>query len=142
MKRTAALLLLATTAVGCGTPSANDLVREVIQTRNNYTAELQSWIVRPDGALYLDVLVVNNNESSLRNLTVMVEQLDADGDPLGNDRVALDVAALTAGLGQNIGVTLPGADPAVDGVRLFIETNPGEDVWPEFREFDSVRPRI
>ncbi len=142
MNRHTAAVLIAAATLACSAPSAADLVLEVIQTRNNYDAELQSWIVRPDGALYLEVLVVNNNETALRYLTVMVEQLDADNNVLAVDRVSLDVAALTAGLGQNLGVTLPVAEPGVEGVRLFIETNPGEDIWPEFRELDSVRPRI
>jgi len=142
MTRRLVLLLLATALTACGTPSAADLVRQVIRARNNYDATLQSWILRPDGALYLDVLVVNNNESALGNLTVMVEQLDADSNVLDRGRIAVDVSALTAGLGQSIGVTVPGANPAVDGIRLFIESNPPEDVWSEFREFDAVRPRL
>lgn len=130
----------------CSAPSAEDLVREVIAQRNSYDARLSSWIVREDAAvpfLYLDVMVVNNNmEATLRTLTVMVEQLDADDQVLDARRVALDVAALTAGIGQSIGVQVSPANPAVEGVRLFVEGNPATEVWPEFPEFDSVRPRI
>ena len=134
--------LLAAATLACAAPSAEELVRNVFQLRNNYDANLTSWIVRPDGSLYLDVLVVNNNETTLPALTVMVEQLDIDNNVLRAERVAIDVSALTAGLGQGIGVTVPNAIPEVEGVRLLVEGNPPRDVWGEFKELDGVRPRI
>jgi hypothetical protein len=138
-----ALLALALVAPACSPPSADDLVRGVMEQRRNYTATLQSWAQREDGSLYLDVLVVNNNtESSLRTLTVLVEQLDADNGVLSSTRVVLDTATLTPGLGQPVGVTVPGAAPVVEGLRLFVEPQPEEAAWPEFPEFDAVRPRI
>ena len=147
MKRLAVLfVLVAATALACSAPSAQDLVREVVQQRNNYEARLTSWIVREDTPtphLYLDVMVINNNDAvALQTLTVMVEQLDAEDNVLHSRRVPIDVVALTAGIGQGVGVqVLPVAD-GVEGVRLYIESNPGEDVWPEFPEFNAVRPRI
>ena len=135
--------LLATAA--CSPPSADDLVLEVIQRRNQYDVTLSSWVVREEGPapfLYLDVMFVNNNQESMRTLTVMVEQLDADDNSLGNTRVPVDVSALTAGIGQSIGVEVRPAHPQVEGVRLFVESNPPREVWPEFPEFDAVRPRI
>lgn len=133
-------------AAACSAPSAEDLVRDVIAQRNNYEARLSSWIVREDAAvpfLYLDVMVINNNlDAALRTLTVMIEQLDAQDQVLDARRVAIDVAALTAGIGQSIGVQVAPAHAAVEGVRLFIEANPPRELWPEFAEFDSVRPRI
>ena len=134
--------LLAAATLACAPPSAEELVRNVFQLRNNYDANLTSWILRPDGSLYLDVLVVNNNETTLPALTVMVEQLDVDNNVLRAERVAIDVSALTAGLGQGIGVTVPNAIPEVEGVRLLVEGNPPRDVWAEFKELDGVRPRI
>ncbi len=138
-----AALALALVAPACSPPSADDLVRDVVQQRNNYTADLQSWTQYEDGSLYLDVLVVNNNaESALRTLTVMVEQYDADENVIGSSREVIQVATLTAGLGQPVGVTLAGAAAQVEGVFVFIERSPGEDDWPDFPEFDAVRPRI
>jgi len=138
-----AALVLAFVAPACSPPSAEDLVRAVAEQRNNYSATLQSWTQREDGSLYLDVLVVNNNaESSLRTLTVMVEQLDADNNVLGSSRGVLDVVSLTPGLGQPVGLTLAGAAAQVEGIRLFVEPLPAEDDWPDFPEFDAVRPRI
>jgi len=145
MKSSAALMFLASVAVlagACNPPSAEDLVQQVMAQRNNYDATLTSWIVRPDGSLYLDVLVVNNNESSLSALTVMVEQLDIDNKVLAAQRVPIDVSELTAGLGQGLGVTLPRAADGVEGVRLYIEPNPPREAWKEFPEFEGVRPRI
>ena len=72
MTRRLVLLLLTTALTACGTPSAADLVRPVIQTRNNYDATLQSWILRPDGALLPDVLVVTINETPPGNPPVLV----------------------------------------------------------------------
>lgn len=140
-----AALLLVTVAffpTACSAPSAEDLVHDVMAVRNNYDARLQSWIQRDDGTLYLDVLVVNNNDTSLATLTVMVEQLDADNNVLDARRVPMDVAELTPGLGQSVGVTVPAAAEVVEGVRLFIERDPPREAWPEFPEFDAVRPRI
>jgi len=138
-----AALVLALVAPACSPPSAEDLVRGVAEQRNNYTATLQSWTQREDGSLYLDVLVVNNNiEGSLRTLTVMVEQLDADNNVLGSSREVLNVVTLTAGLGQPVGVTLAGAAAQVEGIRLFVEPRPSAEDWPEFPEFDAVRPRL
>ena len=144
MKRVAlAALVLALVAPACSPPSADDLVRGVMEQRRNYSATLQSWTQREDGSLYLDVMVVNNNvEGSLRRLTVMVEQLDAEDNVLSADRVALDVATLTPGLGQPVGVTVAGAAPVVEGIRLYVEPQPEEAEWPDFPEFDAVRPRI
>lgn len=144
MKRPALLatILLAATSIGCTPPSADDLVRKVVEQRNNYDVTASSMIVRPDGSLYIDVLVVNNNLTALNKLTVMVEQLDADDNVLASGRVVMDVSALTAGLGQSIGVTVANAAAGVEGARLFVETNPPKEVWPEFPELDAVRPRI
>ncbi len=145
MNRRFAAVLLAAAALAptaCAPPSAEELVRDVMQVRNNYDAKLQSWIQREDGTLYLDVLVVNNNETSLRTLTVMVEQLDADNNVLSARRVPIDVAELTAGLGQSVGVTVPAAAAMVEGVRLYVEPAPPREAWAEFPEFDAVRPRI
>jgi len=138
-----AALVLALVAPACSPPSAEDLVRGVVEQRNNYDATLQSWAQREDGSLYLDVLVVNNNaETSLRTLTVLVEQLDADNNVLGSSREVLNVVTLTAGLGQPVGVTVAGAAGQVEGIRLFVEPQPTEADWPDFPEFDAVRPRI
>lgn len=137
------LLIAAAATVGCSAPSAEDLVLEVMETRLNYDATLQSWIVRPDGSLYLDVLVVNNNnEQALRTLTVMIEQLDAEDEALEARRVVLEVLNLTPGMGEGVGVTVAGAAPGVEGIRLFIEARPEPDAWAEFPEFEAVRPRI
>ena len=142
-RRHVAAVVLLLVAAACSPPSADELVRGVVEQRNNYTAELKSWTQREDGSLYLDVLVVNNNaESSLRTLTVLIEQLDADGNVLGATREVLDVVTLTAGLGQSVGVTLAGAAPQVEGIRLLRETQPEEAIWSDFPEFDAVRPRI
>jgi hypothetical protein len=138
-----ATLVLTLLATACSPPSAEDLVRGVAEQRRNYDATLQSWTQREDGSLYLDVLVVNNNvETSLRTLTVLVEQLDADDNVLSSTREALNVVTLTPGLGQGVGVTLAGAAAQVEGVRLFIEPLPDEEDWADFPEFDAVRPRI
>lgn len=138
-----ATLVLALVAPACSPPSADDLVRGVAEQRRNYEATLQSWRQREDGSIYLDVLVVNNNiETSLRTLTVLVEQLDADNNVLSSTREVLNVATLTPGLGQGVGVTLAGAAAQVEGIRLFIEPLPDEEDWSNFPEFDAVRPRI
>lgn len=147
MKRWSWIAVVVTViAAGCSAPSAEDLVREVTEQRNNYDARLNSWIVREDAPvpfLYLDIMVVNNNtDVALRSLTVMVEQLDAEDNVLDARRVAIDVAALTAGIGQSVGVQVSPANAAVEGVRLFVEANPPREVWAEFPELDAVRPRI
>jgi len=147
MKRRLALIAaIALVGVACSAPTAEELVRQVIQQRNAYDATLSSWIVRDDAAipyLYLDVMVVNNNaEATLRTLTVMVEQLDADNNVITSSRAGIDVASFTPGMGQSVGVTVAPAADGVEGVRLFVETNPPEDVWREFKEFDAVRPRV
>ena len=94
------LLALLVFAVACSPPSAEDLVQGVINTRNNYSADLKSWLINEEGPepyLYLEVMVVNNNsEESLRTLTVVVEQLDLDDEDnivgvLDSRRVVLDV---------------------------------------------------
>ncbi|NKB86908.1 MAG: hypothetical protein GKS06_01635 [Acidobacteria bacterium] len=144
MKRAAlALLMLAIVAPACSPPSADDLVRGVMEQRRNYTAELKSWAQREDGSLYLDILVVNNNaEGSLRNLTVLVRQLDADDNVIGESRESLNVSTLTPGLGQPVGVTVAGASARVEGAYVVIEPQPEEAEWSDFPEFDAVRPRV
>jgi hypothetical protein len=138
-----AALVLAVIAPACSPPSANDLVRSVMQQRNNYNADLQSWTQHEDGSLYLDVLVVNNNpEGSLRTLTVVVQQFDAEENVVGSSRVSLNVATLTAGLGSPVGVTVAGAIERVEGIVLRIEPQPEEAEWADFPEFNAVRPRI
>ena len=129
----------------CSPPSGSELVEQVIEQRNQYEARLNSWIVREDAAepyLYLEVNVLNNSQESLQTLTVMVEQLDADNEMLRQDRVPIDVADLTPGLAESIGVEVRPAHPDVEGIRLFVESNPPEEAWGEFPEFERVRPRI
>ena len=114
-----------------------------MQQRNRYDATPQSWIVRPDGTIYLEVLVVNNNlEGGLRTLTVLVEQIDTDETVLKSERVPMNVMSLTAGLGKNLGVSVMAVKPDVEYVRLLVEAAPESDRWSEFPEFDAVRPRI
>lgn len=137
--------LLAAVAVGCGAPSADDLVADVIATRNQYEVALSSWIDRnagtPQATLYLDVNVINNGQQSLQDLTVLVEQLDADNAVLDSQRVAIDVSGMTGGLSKSTGVEVSPVAPGVEGVRVVIEPNPPADVWNEFPELDRVRPR-
>ncbi len=134
-------IVLATTA--CSPPSGEELVQEVMQQRNKYDATPQSWIVRPDGTIYIEVLVVNNNlEGGLRTLTVLVEQIDTDETVLKSERVPMNVMSLTAGLGKNLGVSVMAVKPDVEYVRLLVEAAPESDSWSEFPEFDAVRPRI
>lgn len=148
MKRALPLLLMALTvmSIGCNAPSADDLVERVLRQRRNYDARLSSWIVRdasspPD--LYLEVNVLNNNEDvTLRTLTVLVEQLDADGNELSSQRVTIDVAELTPRIGQSMGIVVAPAHPMVDGIRLHIERQPPREAWGEFPELAAVRPRI
>ena len=138
------LTIIATVLVtaACSPPSGEELVQKVMEQRNNYDATPQSWIVRPDNSIYLEVLVVNNNlEGSLRTLTVLVEQLDADDSVLKSERVPINVVSLTAGLGKNLGVSVMAVKPDVEYVRLLIETAPEADTWPDFPEFGAVRPR-
>lgn len=140
------VLPLAAAAFACSPPSAEDLVAEVIATRNDYEVALSSWIDRnagtPQASLYLDVTVVKNTEESLNRLTVLVEQLDADNNVLDSQRVPIDVSDMdTRGLSRNYGVEVRPLAPGVEGVRLLVEPNPPSDVWDQFPELDRVRPR-
>jgi hypothetical protein len=139
-------LLIAAAAVACSAPSAEDLVAEVLATRNEYDVALSSWIDRnagtPQASLYLDVNVVKNTEENLTHLTVLVEQLDADNNVLDSQRVAIDVSDLdTRGLSRSYGLEVSPLAAGVEGVRLIVEPNPPADVWDEFPELERVRPR-
>jgi len=141
-----AFLLLALAAPACSPPSADDLVAEVIATRNRYEVALSSWIDRdagtPNASLYLDVDVVKNTEDNLTSLTVLVEQLDADNNVLDSQRVAIDVSDMdTRGLSRSYGLEVRPMAPGVEGIRLLVEPNPPADTWDEFPELDRVRPR-
>lgn len=148
MKRPLSLLPLAliVTAVACSAPSADDLVQQVMRQRTNYEAGLNSWIVREETSpphLYLEVNVLNDNQDvTLKTLTVMVEQLDADGNELYSSRVPIDVSELTPGIAQSMGIEVSPAAPGVDGIRLYVESSPPREAWGEFPELDAVRPRI
>jgi hypothetical protein len=139
------LLLIAATAA-CAAPSADDLVAQVIATRNEYEVALSSWIDRdagtPQASLYLDVNVVKNTEENLTRLTVLVEQLDADNEVLASQRVPIDVSDMdTRGLSRSYGIEVRPMAAGVEGVRLVVEPNPPREVWDEFPELDRVRPR-
>ena len=141
-----AALLVTAGAVACSPPSAEDLVADVIATRNQFEVSLSSWIDRDaDTAqpwLYLDVAVVKNTEEQLSRLTVLVEQLDADNEVLSSQRVPIDVSDMDVrGLSKTYGVEVRPMSPGVEGVRLVIEPNPPEDTWDQFPELDRVRPR-
>ncbi len=139
-------LLLAAATIACSPPTAEDLVAEVIAVRNSFEVSLSSWIDRDaDTAapyLYLDVDVVKNTEDSLTRLTVLVEQLDADGNILEAQRVPINVSDMDIrGLSKKYNVEVRPLAPGVDGVRLLIEPNPAPETWAEFPELDRVRPR-
>jgi len=140
------VLLLAVTVVACSPPSAEDLVSQVIGTRNRFEVSLSSWIDRDaDTAqpwLYLDVSVLKNTEDSLTRLTVLVQQLDADNQVLASQRVPIDVSDMdTRGLSKTYGLEVRPMAAGVEGVTVVIEPNPPSDVWSEFPELDRVRPR-
>lgn len=148
MKRPTSLLLLLAALAGaaCSAPSADELVEEVMMTRVNYDVEARSWIIRDESdppEIYIETFVINNNQDqALRTLTVLVEQYDVDGNLVAENRVALDVAELTPGIGRSIGVTVPAANMEVDGLVVRREIQPDQAVWGEFPEFERVRPRI
>ena len=143
MKRQLTIIMAVLAMAACSPPSGEELVQQVMQQRNKYDATPQSWIVRPDSSIYIEVLVVNNNlEGGLRTLTVLVEQIDANDSVLKSERVPMDVMALTAGLGKNLGVSVMAVTPDVEYVRLVVERAPEADTWSDFPEFDAVRPRI
>lgn len=139
-------LLVAATAFACSPPSAEDLVNQVLATRNQFEVSLSSWIDRDaDTAqpwLYLDVAVVKDTEESLTRLTVLVEQLDADNKVLSSQRVPIDVSDMDMrGLSKTYGVEVRPMAAGVEGVRITVEPNPPADVWDQFPELDRVRPR-
>jgi len=140
-----AVLLLAAVAA-CSPPSAEDLVAEVIRTRNNFEVSLASWIDRDTDTaqpwLYLDVVVLKDTEDNLTRLTVLVKQLDEAGAVLAEQRVAIDVSNIDMrGLSKNYGLELRPMAAGVEGVTLVIEPNPPREVWDQFPELDRVRPR-
>ena len=86
--------------------------------------------------------VVKNTEDSLTRLTVLVEQLDADGNVLDAQRVPINVSDMDMrGLSKSYTVEVRPLAPGVEGVRLIIESNPSTETWGEFAELDRVRPR-
>ena len=87
-------------------------------------------------SLYLDVLILNNSDKSLRTLTLLVEQLDANDQLLASQRVAAEVTALTPGISQTVGVELGPAHSSVEGIRLILELDPGPEIWDQFPEFN------
>lgn len=140
------IVLMAAAGVACSPPSADELVENVLRTRNNYEVRLTSWAPfeegTPQARLYLDVVVVKNTEDSLTDLTVLVEQLDSAESPLSSQRVSIDVSAMDLrGLSKNFGVEVSPLQANVEGVRLILEPNPPRDAWGEFPELDRVRPR-
>ena len=147
MRRRALVTVLLLAAVAaCSPPSAEDLVAEVIRTRNNFEVSLASWIDRDTDTaqpwLYLDVVVLKDTEDNLTRLTVLVKQLDEAGAVLAEQRVAIDVSNIDMrGLSKNYGLELRPMAAGVEGVTLAIEPNPAREVWDEFPELDRVRPR-
>lgn len=140
------ILLLAAVMIACSPPTADDLVAQVIAVRNNFEVNLSSWIDRGTETgtpyLYLDVDVVKNVEDSLARLTVLVEQLDANGNVLDAQRVPIDVSGMDMrGLSKKYALEVRPLVPGVEGVRLTIEQNPVRETWTEFPELDRVRPR-
>lgn len=139
-------LLLAAATIACSPPTAEDLVAEVIAVRNSFEVSLASWIDRgadtPAPYLYLDVDVVKNTEDGLTRLTVLVEQLDANGDVLDAQRVPINVSDMDMrGLSKKYTLEVRPLAPGVEGVRLIVEPNPAPETWTEFPELDRVRPR-
>ncbi len=146
IRATFTALLLAATAIACSPPTAEDLVAEVIAVRNNFEVSLASWIDRdtdtPAPYLYLSVGVVKNTEDTLTRLTVLVEQLDADGNVLDTQRIPINVSDMDMrGLSKTYALDVRPLAPGVEGVRLIIEPNPAAETWGEFPELDRVRPR-
>ena len=145
-RRALVTALLLAAVVACSPPSAEDLVAEVIRTRNNFEVSLASWIDRDTDTaqpwLYLDVVVLKDTEDNLTRLTVLVKQLDEAGAVLAEQRVAIDVSNMDMrGLSKNYGLELRPQAAGVEGVTLAIEPNPPREVWDQFPELDRVRPR-
>lgn len=145
-RRALVTALLLAAVVACSPPSAEDLVAEVIRTRNNFEVSLASWIDRDTDTaqpwLYLDVVVLKDTEDNLTRLTVLVKQLDEAGAVLAEQRVAIDVSNIDMrGLSKNYGLELRPMAAGVEGVTLVIEPNPAREVWEQFPELDRVRPR-
>jgi len=145
-RRALVTALLLAAVVACSPPSAEDLVAEVIRTRNNFEVSLASWIDRDTDTaqpwLYLDVVVLKDTEDNLTRLTVLVKQLDEAGAVLAEQRVAIDVSNIDMrGLSKNYGLELRPMAARVEGVTLAIEPNPPREVWDQFPELDRVRPR-
>ena len=141
-------LLLAAVTIACSPPSAEDLVMEVIATRNQFEANLSSWVDRDTDTaapyLYLDVDVVKDTEASLSRLTVLVQQVDANGNVLDEQRVAIDVSDMNMrGLSKKYGLEVRPLAPGVEGVTLAIEPNPARETWADFPELgqgQAARP--
>ena len=145
-RATLTALLIAAAAVACSPPSAQDLVMEVIRTRNSFEVRLTSWLDRGADTsqpyLYLDVEVVKNTEASLTRLTVLVRQLDGSDNVLSEQRVPIDVSDMDVpGLSKKYSLEVRPMHPSVEGVTLVIEPNPDPEFWSDFPELDRVRPR-
>ena len=139
-------MLLAVATIACSAPSADDLVAEIIATRNNFEVRLSSWIDRDTETtspyLYLDVDVVKNTEDGLGRLTVLVNQHDIDNNIVHAQRVPIDVSDMSMrGFSKKYYLEVRPIAPGLEGVTVELERNPERDTWGEFPELDRVRPR-
>ena len=126
-----ASVLLAAALGGCG-PS--DPRERVLTERARWKVNLLSWAMSPDGSINLSTRVSGPTHAELKQLTVRILFLDAEGNTVDRAWQTLDLSGIARGGPEDILLRLAPRGQAVEGIGIDPVHAPGPDDLPHIPE--------
>ena len=132
-----AVVVLAFSSASCG---ERDPVASRLQERGAHVVEVQSFTVRDDGTILVEVEVRSSIGPVVETLTVTVRQHDAERQILRQDRVPFDLSGMDATGVVRLYATVASAGEMVETLSAVFEYAPPEADYDQFPEIQEVLP--
>jgi hypothetical protein len=117
--------------VGC---QPSDPREKVLKQRSRWDVQLLSWIQGDDGSIRMTTRLSGPPSSSIADLTVRIDLLDATEQTVKQVWHTFDLAPIARGGPKDVTVLLAAEGLAIEGIGIHRVLEPGPDDEPHIRE--------
>jgi hypothetical protein len=111
--------------------------QNIITLRMDYELKLENWILKSDTNEIIMNLSIKNKakKGHLNFLTVKFVQYNADGNPLSESLLPIDVSSIANGESKTLLFKYPNAIEGIEGLSVEIEPYPLKERLKGYKEF-------
>jgi hypothetical protein len=111
--------------------------QHIITLRMDYELKLENWILKPDTNEIIMNLSIKNKakKGHLNFLTIKFVQYNAEGNPLSESLLPVNVSSIANGESKTLLLKYPDASEGIEGLSVEIEPYPLKERLKEYKEF-------